>query len=326
MRIRLVIGSVFLLLTLAVAPAVAFGYSVDYRVAAVDYQAGTIALSAQGDAPQATFVLTAKGIEVGRHAPAEGATGVLFDPYRLAVPTVFHLDVYDAAAVLVWSSEITVDPATLVPSTPVMSVASGSIVPASWSAKGISDRATGVRFSDVDAGSVRNASVESSGTGLFALATRKMPLGETYYKVVATNAFGSSTATKLRVYRLPSGMPKKKSYVFASKKILWMFHVKSGRVVHRWPIAIGTQRTPTPTGTFKIGRARKSGGVWGPMRRRLWRIRKGRSSVATAYWIHGNNASWTIGTPASHGCIRMYNKDIREFKRVVPTGTWVVIK
>lgn len=42
-------------------------------------------------------------------------------------------------------------------------------------------------------------------------------------------------------------------------------------------------------------------------------------------YIHGTNQETLIGTPASHGCIRMRNADIAEFFPRVPPGTPVEI-
>ena len=44
------------------------------------------------------------------------------------------------------------------------------------------------------------------------------------------------------------------------------------------------------------------------------------------YAIHGTNAPGTIGGFVSHGCIRMYNADIRELYRLVNVGTPVVVE
>lgn len=46
----------------------------------------------------------------------------------------------------------------------------------------------------------------------------------------------------------------------------------------------------------------------------------------TAYGIHGTNQPWVIGTMASHGCIRMYNKDVLELWPQVPFGTMVITR
>ncbi|MEM8536891.1 MAG: L,D-transpeptidase, partial [Pseudomonadota bacterium] len=45
----------------------------------------------------------------------------------------------------------------------------------------------------------------------------------------------------------------------------------------------------------------------------------------SAYRIHGTDAPWTIGTAASSGCIRMFNKDVLDLYPRVPVGTGVKV-
>jgi len=42
-------------------------------------------------------------------------------------------------------------------------------------------------------------------------------------------------------------------------------------------------------------------------------------------YLHGTNQEDLIGTPASHGCVRLRNADIAALFDIVPTGTPVVI-
>ena len=42
-------------------------------------------------------------------------------------------------------------------------------------------------------------------------------------------------------------------------------------------------------------------------------------------YIHGTNAESQLGTPASHGCVRMNNEDIIDLYGRVPAGTEVEI-
>jgi L,D-transpeptidase YbiS len=42
-------------------------------------------------------------------------------------------------------------------------------------------------------------------------------------------------------------------------------------------------------------------------------------------YIHGTNAESVLGTPASHGCVRLSNLDVIDLYEVVPSGTEVVI-
>ncbi len=44
------------------------------------------------------------------------------------------------------------------------------------------------------------------------------------------------------------------------------------------------------------------------------------------YAIHGTNRPSSIGGFVSHGCIRMYNRDIRQLYRLVDVGTPVIVE
>jgi lipoprotein-anchoring transpeptidase ErfK/SrfK len=44
------------------------------------------------------------------------------------------------------------------------------------------------------------------------------------------------------------------------------------------------------------------------------------------YAIHGTNRPSSIGGFVSHGCIRMYNSDIRELYALVAVGTPVIVE
>jgi lipoprotein-anchoring transpeptidase ErfK/SrfK len=46
---------------------------------------------------------------------------------------------------------------------------------------------------------------------------------------------------------------------------------------------------------------------------------------SSSYRIHGTDAPWTIGTEASKGCIRMYNRDVLDLYPRVPIGTKVTV-
>jgi len=46
---------------------------------------------------------------------------------------------------------------------------------------------------------------------------------------------------------------------------------------------------------------------------------------SSTYRIHGTDAPWTIGTAASKGCIRMYNRDVLDLYPRVPIGTKVTV-
>ncbi|MGZ4164691.1 MAG: L,D-transpeptidase [Tumebacillaceae bacterium] len=97
-----------------------------------------------------------------------------------------------------------------------------------------------------------------------------------------------------------------------------------GKVVKTYPVGVGKIATRTPTGTYTIinkapNPGRRPGGpitVYGTYWMGL--SKKG-------YGIHGTNNPFSIGKYVSHGCIRMYNKDVEALAGIVPIGTKVQI-
>jgi lipoprotein-anchoring transpeptidase ErfK/SrfK len=48
--------------------------------------------------------------------------------------------------------------------------------------------------------------------------------------------------------------------------------------------------------------------------------------IANGVGIHGTAEDWSIGTRASHGCIRMHVADVVDLFRRVPIGAPVLIR
>lgn len=93
--------------------------------------------------------------------------------------------------------------------------------------------------------------------------------------------------------------------------------IKNGKWFKSYPIAVGKILTKTPTGTYRIiNKQVNPGGPFGV--RWMGLNRKG-------YGIHGTNNPSSIGKAVSHGCIRMYNKDVIELFNLVSVGTKVTI-
>lgn len=91
-------------------------------------------------------------------------------------------------------------------------------------------------------------------------------------------------------------------------------------MVKRYTVATGASDTPTPLGTFTIN-SRFSGKMCG-----FGTCFLGLSVPWGQYGIHGTNKPESIGTNASHGCIRMHVEDAEELYALVPNGTKVVIQ
>jgi lipoprotein-anchoring transpeptidase ErfK/SrfK len=94
---------------------------------------------------------------------------------------------------------------------------------------------------------------------------------------------------------------------------------KDGNVFKAYPVAIGKMLSPTPKGVYKIkAKALNPGGPYGVRWLAL-------TIPGGGYGIHGTNNPSSIGKNVSHGCIRMYNKDVIELYNLLPIGTSVKI-
>lgn len=85
-------------------------------------------------------------------------------------------------------------------------------------------------------------------------------------------------------------------------------------------IAVGKSETPTPIGEWNVVWKDYN---WGTGFGTRW---MGLNVPWGIYGIHGTNKPWSIGQFASHGCIRMRNKDVEELFEWVPIGTPVRIE
>ena len=104
--------------------------------------------------------------------------------------------------------------------------------------------------------------------------------------------------------------------------------LEGGRIVRIFETAVGAPRSPSPTGVYEIvnsiadptwytkgkivppGKCNPLGTRW------LGLSRKG-------YGIHGTNRPNSIGHNASHGCIRMRNREVEELFKIVGVGDQV---
>lgn len=111
----------------------------------------------------------------------------------------------------------------------------------------------------------------------------------------------------------------------ALKLVVW----EGDEILKTYPIAVGMPGFDTPTGQFAISHAEWNP-WWNPPTHREW----ARNEVRTPpgpnnpmgrvklfflplYFIHGTPAGESIGTPASHGCVRMRNEDVIELSTLL---------
>ena len=100
--------------------------------------------------------------------------------------------------------------------------------------------------------------------------------------------------------------------------------IEDGRVVKVYAVAVGKPSTPSPAGTFEVtsrimkptwyhhGQIVRPGPA-NPLGTRWLGLSRG-------YGIHGTNEPSSIGKSASHGCIRMRNRDVEELFELVRVG------
>ena len=111
-----------------------------------------------------------------------------------------------------------------------------------------------------------------------------------------------------------------------------------GKRVKQYPIAVGTASYPTPNGLWSVTNMARNP-TWippnSPWAAGLEPVPPGASNPLGTRWIgtsapligiHGTPQSWSIGSRASHGCIRMYIGDVEELFEQVTVGMPVEIR
>lgn len=107
-------------------------------------------------------------------------------------------------------------------------------------------------------------------------------------------------------------------HVDVEQKRLTVF--RGDEMVKAYVIATGAWDTPTPVGVFTVTH-RFSGQMGG-----FGTCFLGLNVPWGNYGIHGTNKPESIGSNASHGCIRLRVSDAEELYAMIPNGTKVVIE
>lgn len=114
-----------------------------------------------------------------------------------------------------------------------------------------------------------------------------------------------------------SGTAGPQIVIDAHRRRLYLF--QDGHMEASWPVAVGTAATPTPIGHWRIMAKAVWGGAFGARWMQL-------SIPWGTYGIHGTNNPGSIGSRASHGCVRMFNRDVIQLYDLVKVGTPVTIR
>jgi lipoprotein-anchoring transpeptidase ErfK/SrfK len=162
---------------------------------------------------------------------------------------------------------------------------------------------------------------------LVSFASVKLGKGPKVFEITEQSKFGDLAVFRRTAQRIQYEWS---TMIVVDKSDFKLYWIRNDQLVKAYPIAHGRNNC-TPCATWKILAKYKTDphGVYGPRKMRLFR-RVGSSGhyryARTAYGIHGTNQPWVIGTMASHGCIRMYNRDVLQLWPQVKIGTMVVTR
>ena len=111
------------------------------------------------------------------------------------------------------------------------------------------------------------------------------------------------------------------------------------RLVRTYPVAVGAAGFETPAGLRHVLYKDKNPSWTAP--NRPWAypyqgqtfppgdpnnpLREWFIALGDGIGIHGTSEEWTVGSSASHGCLRMHASDVNEVARLTPVGTPVLI-
>ncbi len=107
--------------------------------------------------------------------------------------------------------------------------------------------------------------------------------------------------------------------------------IDEGAVIARFSVAVGAEASPSPVGEFRIVSRVANPTYYHPGTV----IPSGKDNPVGTRWvglsqkgygIHGTNAQRSVGHAASHGCIRLRNRDMEKLFKLVRTGDAVRIR
>ena len=107
--------------------------------------------------------------------------------------------------------------------------------------------------------------------------------------------------------------------------------LEQGKVITTFPVAVGAAVSPSPTGEFQIVSRVANPTYYRPGTV----IPTGKDNPIGTRWlglslkgygIHGTNAPRSIGRAASHGCIRLRNRDMERLYTMLQVGDVVQIR
>ncbi|HHV71752.1 MAG TPA: L,D-transpeptidase family protein [Clostridia bacterium] len=146
-----------------------------------------------------------------------------------------------------------------------------------------------------------------------------------YAGIKADGIVGTQTLTRLTsetdkpVTNTSASSPKGKVRILIDINQQTLTVYDDEKIFKQFPVAVGKPATPSPVGDWKIRNKAKH---WGAGFGTRW---LGLNVPWGTYGIHGTNKPESIGTAASQGCIRMFNRDVEQLYQWVSIGTPVKI-
>lgn len=165
-----------------------------------------------------------------------------------------------------------------------------------------------------------------------------VPVSQTVLKVV--NQLAAATAPPLpglgyadRFLPAPDPLTKMRLVIKLGERRVYVYH--ENQVKQSFPVAIGRDGWETPVGLHRVIQMQHDP-IWQhPFTGEL--VPPGSANPLGARWIgfwtdgtnyigfHGTPNEETVGQPASHGCVRMYNQDVIKLFEMVRIGTPVEV-
>ena len=155
-----------------------------------------------------------------------------------------------------------------------------------------------------------------------------LPAPESVPTAVETDSPADSTVPEQEAseaIRLVLRLEERRVYVY-----------QGNTVTKSYPVAVGKEGWETPTGEFEVFSQISEPGWTNPFTNEV--MGPGPNNPLgdrwIAFWTDGNNSIGFHGTPnresvgraASHGCVRMYNEDVKELYEIVAIGTPVTVE
>jgi L,D-transpeptidase ErfK/SrfK len=159
---------------------------------------------------------------------------------------------------------------------------------------------------------------------IYGSAMEKAVIAQTQNNSPTTDTRENSTANE-QIDKLIIDLSDRKVYLY-----------RSDRVIGNYAIAVGKKGWETPTGNFAVLEMIRDPAWQNPFQGNV--IPPGQENPLGDRWIgfwtdgknsigfHGTPNEASVGTAASHGCIRMYNRDIRVLFERVEIGTPVIVQ